>query len=64
MTFKLVGDRMGQQTKMRTMMYMTFFRDKVIMVQFATPDEDTTFLRFEPLFRAMANSTVILSQYE
>lgn len=63
-TFRVTADRMGQQFKMRCLMYMTFYRDKVITVQFMTEDDDATFTRFEPLFRLMANSTVILSQYE
>jgi len=63
-TFSLAADRMGQQFKMRSLCYMTFFRDKVVMLQFSTTDDDATFTRFEPLFRVMANSTVILSRYE
>lgn len=63
-TFRVAADRMGQQLKMRTLAYMTFFRDNVVTVQFSTTDDDATFTRFEPLFRVMANSTVILSQYE
>ena len=55
---------MGQQVKGRVLLYMTFFRDKCVIVQFSTTDDDATFTRFEPLFRVMANSTVILSQYE
>jgi len=63
-TFTLTADRMGQQFKLRSLMYMTFYRDNIVTLHFSTKDDDMTFMRFEPLFRLMANSTVILSQYE
>ncbi|MCZ2150698.1 MAG: hypothetical protein LC126_23350 [Bryobacterales bacterium] len=51
-TFRLEGDRMGQQIgTWRFLMYMTFFRGKVISVQFSTRDDDATSARFDPLFR-------------
>ena len=62
--FKWTVDRMGQQVAMRWQVYFTFFREKVISLQFSTVDNDATFSRFEPLFRLMANSVVVLSQYE
>jgi len=63
-TYRMAADRMGQQIRTRFLMYMTLFRDKVITIQFSTMDDDATFARFDPLFRLMANSTVILGKYE
>lgn len=63
-TFGLGSNRMGQDIKLRTLMYMTFYKDRFIMVQFTTKEEDAIFAKFEPLFRLMANSIIVLNQYE
>lgn len=67
-TFRLAADRFGQDFRLRLLVYTTFYRDRTISVQFstddATDDADSTFTRFEPLFRLMANSVVILSRYD
>lgn len=57
-------DRMGHQISIRSINYLTIYQHKIVMLQFSTLDNDITFARFEPLFQLMANSAVILSQYE
>ncbi len=62
--YRMAVDRFGQQARMRILMYMTFHREKLIVLLFATEDDEATYARFEPLFQLMANSVVILSRYD
>ena len=62
--FRVRTDRMGKEIRMRGLFYVTFYSDRTISLLFSTSDEDATYARFEPLFHAMANSVIILNQYE
>jgi hypothetical protein len=62
--FKWTADRMGEKYKLHGLTYSGLFQDKVITLHFATPDDDSTFARFRPLFQLIAESVVVMNRYE
>jgi len=58
------AERLDQSVRFRCLSFQTVFRHQVVNMLFLTEDNQETFATFEPLFRLMANSMVILSRYE
>jgi hypothetical protein len=58
------ADRMGQEVTMDVLTFITVYRNLMVNVQFSTASGDGAYARLLPLFRVMANSFVLTSQYE
>lgn len=64
MIYTAKAERLDQSVRFRCLSFQTVFRHQVVNMLFQTEDNQETFATFEPLFRLMANSMVILSRYE
>ncbi len=62
--YRYKGDRMGIEFVSHVFSYSTAWRGRLIQLQVYCPDDNASVERIAPLVRLMANSFVIMSQYE
>lgn len=71
LVYDTLGERLDVKLKLRTLSYVTIYKNRLIMIQFAVGNTENKFnevtKEFEknkPLFKLIANSLVILDKYK